>query len=413
MRWVACVGAIAAGALACQEHLTSPGQCPELCPGGTPTVFDTVLSPVQGGDQSVSGYVNRGAGVALLTSNGLPASEDRAIYRFVARADSVTVRDTARAYTIDSVALGLTLIARDTLVNNLKIFLYRLPADIDPDTASFAGIDPQLAAPVLIDSIIVPDSVNSGAVSVVLRGTDVDRVAIPLGTGGVLALGLRIGADSPTGIRTGSIVGSNAATFTSFVTVDVPDTTTTIKHQSLTRSSQFNGFVTQTPYTASPGTLLVGGEPSSRAFIRFALPSRIKDSAKIVRATLELLPAIPLPGLPTDPALLLGQAVLSDLGPKSPLATTPSTLLALDTLVLASSDTVRLDITGMVQLWQASTERPQEVALSLGARTGAAGQIGEGATFTRALFGSTDPAAPVGPPRLRITYLLSFPFESP
>ncbi len=43
-RWAACVVALAAGAVACQEHLTSPGQCPELCPGGTPTVYDTVLN---------------------------------------------------------------------------------------------------------------------------------------------------------------------------------------------------------------------------------------------------------------------------------------------------------------------------------------------------------------------------------
>jgi hypothetical protein len=413
MRWVACVGAIAAGALACQEHLTSPGQCPELCPGGSPTVFDTVLSPVQGGDESVSGYVSRGGGVALLTSNGLPASEDRAIYRFVSRQDSITVRDTARAYTVDSVTLGLTLIARDTLVNGLKIFLYRLPADITPDTATFAGIDAQLAAPALIDSILVPDSVNTGAVSVVLRGADVDRVAIPAGTGGVLALGLRISADSPTGIRTGSIVGSNAATFLSYVTVDVPDTTTTIKHQTLSRSSQFNGFVTQTPYTVAPGTLLLGGEPSSRGFIRFALPSRIKDSATVVRATLELLPAIPIPGLPTDPAILEGRAVLSDLGPKSPLATNPASLIPQDTLTLESSDTVRLDITDIVKLWQSSEERPQEVALRLGARTSTPGVIAEGASFTRTLFGSTSPLSPVGPPRLRVTYLLSFPFESP
>jgi hypothetical protein len=413
VRWVARIGAIAAGALACQEHLTSPGQCPELCPGGSPTVYDTVLSPVQGRNESVSGYVARGGGTALLTSNGLPASEDRAIYKFVSRQDSVTVRDTSRAYTVDSVTLGVTLVARDTLVNGLKIFLYRLPADINPDTATFAGIDPELAPAALVDSIIVPDSVNTGALSVILRGPDLDRVAIPAGTGGVLALGLRISADSPTGIRTGTIVGGNAATFISYVTVDVPDTTTAIKHQVLSRSTQFNGFVTQTPYTAQPGTLLIGGEPSSRGFIRFELPSRIKDSATVVRATLELLPVAPIPGLPTDPAILFGRAVLSDLGPKSPLATTPATLISQDTLPLASTDTIRIDVTAMVQLWQESTERPQEVVLQLGAKSLTPGQIAEASSFTRLLLGSTSPLSPAGPPRLRVTYLLPFPFESP
>lgn len=398
----ACVVALAAGLIGCQERLTSPGQCPELCPGGTPTVFDTVLAARLSGDESVEGYVARGAGVALLTSNGLPASEDRAIYRFVSRLDSVTVRDTVRAYTVDSVSLAVTLVARDTLVTGLRIFLYRLPADIGPDTATFAGVDPQLAAPALIDSIVVPDSVHSGQVSTMLRGADVDRVAIPAGTGGVLAMGLRIGADAPTGIRVGSLVGSNAATFTSFVTVDVVDTSTSIVHQSLTRSTQFDGFVTDTPYVAAPGTLLVGGEPSSRAFMRFDLPPRIKDSATVVRATLELLPAAPIPGLPTDPAILEARAVLSDLGPKSPLAADP--LSARDTLPLGTTDTLRLDITRVVQLWQGSVERPQEVALLLRP---------EGATFTRLLLGSTSPLSPVGPARLHVTYLLSFPFESP
>jgi hypothetical protein len=401
---------LAASLLACQEELTSPAQCPELCPGGTPTVFDTVLGAVPGGDESVQGYVSRGGGTALLTSNALPASEDRAIYRFVARNDSVVVRDTARAYTIDSVSIAMNLVARDTLVNNLRILLFRLPADIDPDTATFAGIDPQLSPASLIDSIVVPDSINSGVVSVTLSGATLDRVAIPLGTGGVLAIGLRVGADGPTGIRTGTIAGSNAATFTTFVTVDVPDTTTSILHQSLQRSSQFNGFVTQTPYVAAPGTLLIGGEPSSRAFLHFDIPQGIKDSATVVRATLELIPTIPIPGLPTDPAVLESRAVLSDLGPKSPL---DGTLALIDTLMLGSVDTVRMDVTRIVQKWQGSDDLPEEIAVRLLARTTSATALPEASSFTRTLFGSTSPLSPVGGPRLRITYLMAFPFESP
>ena len=41
------------------------------------------------------------------------------------------MRDTFRAYTVDSVLLNLTLVARDTLVNGLKLYLYRLPSTID------------------------------------------------------------------------------------------------------------------------------------------------------------------------------------------------------------------------------------------------------------------------------------------
>jgi hypothetical protein len=40
--WLAAaVGLAVTGA--CQERLTEPAECPALCPGGTPQVFDTVL----------------------------------------------------------------------------------------------------------------------------------------------------------------------------------------------------------------------------------------------------------------------------------------------------------------------------------------------------------------------------------
>ncbi len=395
------VVAAAAGMLACQENLTSPGQCPELCPGGTPVVFDTVLSAVQGGDESVPGYVSPGQGSALLVSNGLPSTEARAVYRYVARFDSIAVRDTARAYTIDSVMLVLNLVARDTLVNGLKVYLYRLPPEFDPTVATFDGVEPLLNDAALLDSIAVPDSVNSGPIFAMFRGVDTSKVSIPLGTGGVLAIGVKIAAESPTGIRLGSLAFSTGATFNSFVTLDVPDTTTSIVHQTVARGTQSNSFVTQSPFAAPPATLLVGGEPSSRSFVRFDLPPRIKDSASVVKATLELLPAGPIPGLATDPAILDVLPVLSDLGPKSPL---DEQRISQATLPIGGTDTVRVDVTQMVKLWQSASERPQEVALRLRP---------EAASFTRAVFGSTDPVSPVGSPRLHVTYLLAFPFENP
>ena len=78
----------------CQERLTAPADCPALCPGGQARVFDTVLTPIPNSDTSYTGYVARASAKALLVSNGLPASEDRAVYRFFARPDSIEVRDT-------------------------------------------------------------------------------------------------------------------------------------------------------------------------------------------------------------------------------------------------------------------------------------------------------------------------------
>jgi hypothetical protein len=399
-RWVAVVIGLTAAMIGCQERLTSPAECPALCPGGTAKVFDTIVAALPGRDSSFTGYVDRGRGTALLISNGFAASEDRAIYRFVPRGDSITVRDTQRAYAVDSVLLSLTMVARDTLVNGLTVYLYRLPSAVD-STATFAEVEPLLSDVNLIDSIAVPDSVNTGAITTVLRGADVARVALPPGGDSVLAIGVRIAAGTPTGIRLGSLASSSAATFTSYVTVDVPDTGS-VRNQTLNRATGFNIFVTQNPVVPVDSLLTVGGEPSSRALVRFGLSDQFLDSSTIVRATLELVPVRPIIGLPTDPAVIQVLAVVGDLGAKSPL-TTDVTFIRQDTLPQIQSDTVRVEVTRIVQLWQSTRSRPQSVFLRIAP---------EAATFARAVFGSTRTPA-LGVPRLRITYQRPFPFENP
>jgi len=398
---LAAVVGLAAAISACQERLTSPAECPGLCPGGPQTLFESVLSPLAGLDSSFHTYVAPGQGSALLVSSGLAVSEDRAVYRFVTRQDSIAVRDTARAYTVDSVLITMNIVARDTLVGGLNVVLFRVAPTVD-STATFESVDPELVDANLIDTIAVPDSVHSGVIQTVLRGSDVDRVGIPPGTGGVLAMGLRVTASAPTGIRVGSLAGGNGATFVSYLTVDVPDTGS-VRHQFLSRATEFNTFVTQNRQLPDPTLLTVGGDSSSRSIIRFELPAQLRDSATIVRATLELIPAHPLLGLPGDPAALEARAVLADLGAKSPITADPSFIVT-DTLPESTSDTLRLEVTRLVKLWQASTDRPPAIFLLLKP---------EAATFTRAAFGSSNPASPVGPPRILITYQLPFPFEIP
>jgi hypothetical protein len=403
--WAAGLVLLAAVITGCQEKLTSPADCPALCPGGTAEVFDTVIAAEPSRDSSFAGYVDRGSGTALLVSNGFAVSEDRALYRFVPRGDSVNVRDTLRSYAADSVMFTVNVVARDTLVNGLKIYLYRLPSAVD-STATFAGIDPLLNPTSLIDSIVVPDSVNTGSVNVVVRNGEVGfgQVTLPPGGDSVMAIGLKIAADTPTGIRVGSLGSSTGATFTSYITVDVPDTTA-VRHQTLSRATTFNTFVTQNPLVPNDTLLTVGGEPSSRALLRFGLSNAFLDSTTIVRATLELTPVRPIAGLPTDPALLQTLAVVGDLGAKSPL-TADVRFIQQDTLPVLQTDTVRMDITSTVKLWQGTRARPQSVFLRL---------LPEAASFTRAQFFSTRSHAgdTVVAPRLRITYQRSFPFENP
>ncbi|HET7471000.1 MAG TPA: hypothetical protein VFJ81_15050 [Gemmatimonadales bacterium] len=414
-RWCIAV-AIGVGIVsACQERLTSPGECPELCPGGSPQVFDTVIPAVAGLDSSFpgatdwaagGGYVNRGRGTALLLSNGFPGSEDRPIYRFAPRSDQIAVRDTFRTFTVDSAQLNLTLVARDTLVGGLTLFLYRIPSGVD-STVSFTGVEPFLVPANLIDSIVVPDSVHTGTVVAKLDPTEVGRVAFA-GTDSTLAIALRMTASAPTGVRVGSLASSTSATFTSFVTLDVPDTGS-VKHQSVSRPTAFNTFVTENPVVPVDSLLTVGGEPSSRALVRFGLSRSFLDSASIVRATLELTPVAPVYSLRGDPSFMQAVPVVGDVGAKSPISSDSIALrLGTDTLPLVLSDTIRFNVTRHVQVWQASSARPQSIFLRIAP---------EAATFARAQFFSTrshaaDPSVVVAP-RLRITYQRSFRFETP
>src|SRR5207247_2198754 len=78
-------------AVACQEKLTTPVDCPELCPGQSLIIRDTVLLPLAGLDSSYAGYVSAAAVPALLVSDGLAAGEARAFATFPRQSGSRTV----------------------------------------------------------------------------------------------------------------------------------------------------------------------------------------------------------------------------------------------------------------------------------------------------------------------------------
>ncbi len=393
VQWLLLAGTV----LACQEKLTSPADCPALCPGGQLQVIDTVLTALPGGDSTYVGYVARGSGNSLRVSSQLPASEDRAVIRFIPRPDSVSVSGTLQAYTIDSVALAFSLLARDTLVSGLKLFLYRLPVSVDSNT-TFADVDPLLVPANLVDSIVVDDTLKRGRLRAVVDGADLSRVALPAADSGVLALGIRIEAVSPTGVRLGSLAsGSTLPEFITYVHADVADPS--LQQQLIRRTPAFNTFVSQSTPALDPNLLIVGDAPAARAIVRFALPAHLRDSATIVRATLELIPASPLFGLPNDSVLVVARGVVADIGSKSPLLSSPTPAVA---LVEGSSDTVRVDLVSLVQAWQGSIGLDNSLFVMIAP---------EASSFSRPVFHSTRSGG--GSPRLRISYLPQFSFEGP
>ena len=391
---------LAALALAgCQERLTAPADCPTLCPGGQPQIFDEVFTAIAGADSSYSGYVQPHQARSLLVSNGLEGFEERALVRFLTRADSVSVRDTIRGYTIDSVALSFTVAARDTNVNGLELWLYRIAPGFD-SSSTFAGVAPAFVPESLIAAVPVPDTLNTGVVRTVFQGADLSRVQVSPADSGRLAVGIRLSAPIFTGVRLGAVAGGAGGLFTTYATLDVPDTGTA-KLRTIALSTAFNTYVSDVPQVSDTTLLPVGGAPSFRSLLRFSLPPRILDSATIVRATLELTPTAPIVGLPTDVVQLEARSVLADVGGKSPVNTQPGRVPA-DTLELGSS-TVSIEAVRLVELWLGSN-RPSAVVLALDP---------EGASFTKPIFYSTRAADPALRPRLRLSYLLSFPFETP
>jgi hypothetical protein len=383
----------------CQEKLTSPADCPALCPGGRPEVFEEVFTATLGADSSYSGYVQRHQARSLLVSNGLQGFEERALVRFPARADSISVRDTLRGYTIDSVALSFVVAARDTNVNGLELWVYRVAPGFDSST-TFAAVAPAFVPESLIAAIPIADSVNAGVVRTVFQGADLSRVQIAPGDSGRLAVGVRLSAPTFTGVRLGSVAAGTGAVFTTYTTLDVPDTGAA-RLRTIALGTAFNTYVSEVAEVSDTTLLAVGGAPSSRSLLRFSLPPRILDSAAIVRATLELTPTAPITGLPTDTVLLQARSVLADVGGKSPVNTSLGRVPA-DTLELGSS-VVSIEAVRLVELWLGAN-RPSALVLALNP---------EGGSFTKPVFYSTRAADPALRPRLRLSYMRSFPFETP
>ena len=191
--------------------------------------------------------------------------------------------------------------------------------------------------------------------------------------------------------------------FLTYTTLDIPDTGS-VRQRNFPLTATFNSFVSAVEEPVDTTLLTVGGEPASRTLLRFTLPSRIRDSADIVRATLELTPVAPVIGLPTDPARLRVRAVLSDLGPKSPLE---SRTFASDTLQPGTSGLVEVEVVRLIQqTWLLNPLLPTAFMVSLAPDL-------EGAHFSRPVFYSTRAADPAARPRIRISYRLAFPFENP
>ncbi len=384
---------LALGVLAgCQEQLTAPAECPELCPGTSLIIRDTVLHAAPGTDSSFTGYIGANQVPALLVSDGIPALEARAFATFPRRSDSVFIGGTQTLVTLDSVAITAQLIARDTAVKQLTIFYYRIAPDLD-STVTLPALDAMMTPETLIDSLIVPDTLKNGKVlRLVLAADKLDRLVGPVADTGRFGLGLKIKAAQATGIRLGSTFSNEGGpVFIGYGRAATTDTA--LQKQTLTIPAEKSNYVIDVPVAGGNGRLIVGGKFGTRSILRFEIPRLLRDSASVLRATLELTPAVPVPGLPNDPASLQVRGVLVDLGAKSPAL---AALIASAPVKANSTDVQFIEILAIVSAWFGPGNTAPTTLLM--------GIAPEGGSFGRPEFISSQD--PVNGPRLRITYAL-------
>lgn len=440
MRRLGCIFLVLLAA-SCTENSTSPGICPEFCPGGSISIQDTIFAAIIDRDSSFRGYIQGYQG-QLMTATDSPGVVDSRpfftsntmITRFAPKpGDTTTV-----PIVVDSIRLRLMVARRDKQATNLRLKLFALPVTVD-STSSFASLDPFFsAAPV--DSVNISDLLaTAGATdtavtrfwqslcaacidsvrvdtagNVLLMQPDsslivylkLDSLQAPLvdADSGRVAFGFRVAADS---LASASLVTEQSATGGGpqlhwYYNYTIPDTVSTkpdsVVHEDRLASARFDSFVFQPPSPALDANLTVGGVPAARSLLRVALPSFLRDSIDIVRATLILVPVNAVLGVPSDSFAIEARNITVDLGAKSPIGGTFATAF----MHIGSTDTVRIELGNLVHAWSLDTTQVTAIVLR---------QLPEASAYTQARFYSS--RSPAFRPALHVTYVKRFRFGAP
>jgi hypothetical protein len=414
-RRLALVGAVLLIA-ACVERVTAPGQCPDFCPSGQITIVDTLLATGISRDSGFRGYVLAHQAALMLAAH-LPGPADtldsRPVFRingYGSRFRIATDTTTGAILGADSARLQVYVMRRDTATHNLRLHLYRLPIAIDTsttfgsvvpftDSLRSVNIDTLLAQPggkdpVTGDSAAVVDTISHRVLLSLKLDTAAARYVA--NDSGTVAYGIRIAADSHASIAFGK--GAFGPVLQWYLQVDSMG----IKPVARTPGAlgaAFASFVFAPPPAPPDSTLAVGGVPSARSLLRVAFPKFIRDSSQVIRGTLILVPAVPARGAPADSFVIEARTVFADFGAKSPLD-----LRLGDTTLIhpGSTDTVRIEVTNLLQLWAADSTHPTTLALRVQAEAQFLGEI----RFYPSLAAAFRPA-------LQVTFVRRFPFGAP
>jgi hypothetical protein len=404
-------------AAACVERVAAPGSCPTYCPTGAIAIVDTLLTSVISGDSAFRGYVRPHQVAGVMLAATLPGIVDsRPLFTFSGNGSRfrLTTTDTSTGAILraDSGRLNVQVTRRDTGAHNLTLRLFRMPVTIDSNT-TFDSLAPRFADSLVVHTVNIDtllarpgrkDSISGDSVGVdtvnhlLALSLKLDSTAARYvrSDSGAVAFGVRVAATARASIAIGK--GSIVSALWYF---RVDSAGKAVARTPAAKVAAFQSFVFTPPAPPIDSTLAVGGVPSARSILRVAFPRFIRDSSQIIRGTLVLIPAVPARGAPIDSFTVEAHTVLADFGAKSPIAL-DATRTDTTVIRIGATDTVRIEVTNLLQFWASDSTRPPSIVLRAKA---------EGASLAEIRFYPSK--AQAFRPRLQVTFVRRFPFGAP
>ncbi len=407
-RAIALGAVLVLGPVACTESFDGGDACPALCPS-RPTAFrDTIIEAVVL-DTTVGGYPELGLSQTLLLANRPDTLITRGIIRFDALPTQYLPNRTGTSESITAVDSVFLVLPLDTTGRR----------GVDSVTVEAFDVDTSAndSSQVVLKTLFRPNRlIGSRRVSLLTVG---DSLRIPI-LKTVLAAKIATGARLRVGLRmTGGSGQLRLIAFTFGVGAPIlrfdPTTDTTYAPLGVSPSTSIAGATSDVNFayqvyglldrgSTAPDrtTLQVGGFPSYRTYMRFALPKLISDSSTIVRAEVLLTQrrstfvnvrdtVAMLPMVPTSTATINDIRRILDLSADGVFA-------SIDSVRLVPSDS-GLRTINVLTLARSWASLPPDVPRAIAFRISL-----EGGQPAELRFFSSKASAALRP-RLRITYL--------
>jgi hypothetical protein len=438
---VTIIGAALAGA--CSEHLNGGAACPTLCPNQQLEVTDTTFRIDHGypvDDTTIASFPLLGDEGALLVANIPNRADVRGILRFdslgVTYSVTITQDSTFDTTYTSAIArnpqLWLTIdtraVASTRGSDRIQLNAYEVDTTADTTVSVLAPLFTQSrflgsSTPILASAL--EDTTNSRTLDTVMIHLDSVAVLNTLLGDRKLRIGLvafipnfpndavRLTVDESTAPFVRYYGSADSASDTTYARVssNLRSTTPITDSTLLGRLIHYPLIVQGSPPDSATG-LNVGGIPSRRVFMRFALPSRIIDTANVIRMSLLLTARAQPIQIPSDTAVLYPWPVVSSNKVMTPAEAAnfivSSSVYSLDSVqvvpYLARVDT--FEIVNAAHNWQ-------NVADSLNTRSLVLRILNEGQTTLESSFWSSYAADTSVRPHVKVRYVKRSTFGLP